>query len=60
MTQDTPQEATKTEYLNIRITPGQRDQLVKIANASITQNISDHVRYAIDEYIARNTKGGRR
>lgn len=43
-----------TTTLKFRCTNEMRTQLEQITAASITRNVSDHVRAAISEYIERN------
>lgn len=43
-----------SEQIMVRVTETTRRQLEQITANSITRNVSDHVRAAINEYIERN------
>lgn len=45
---------TKSHITYVRLTDEQRKRLVRIAANSITDNLSDHIRAAIDDYIEKN------
>lgn len=45
---------TKSFITYVRLTDEQRKRLERIAAASITDNLSDHIRAAVDDYIEKN------
>lgn len=47
-----------TEYLpQVRCTPEMKEELKAIARRSVAPNISDHVRYAVEQYITYTLTG---
>lgn len=45
---------TKSHITYVRLTDEQRKRLERIAAGSITDNLSDHIRAAVDDYIDKN------
>ncbi len=44
-----------SEITYVRLSPEQRNQLERIAAANtMTRRVSDHVRFAVEQYIAQN------
>lgn len=47
-----------TKYLpQVRCTPEMKEGLEVIARRGVARNISDHIRYAVEEYITRELPG---
>jgi hypothetical protein len=44
-----------TEYLpQVRCAPTLKTRLERVAERSVTRNLADHIRLAVEEYISRN------
>lgn len=50
MTNEQPE--TQTEYLpQVRCTPRLKRRLEQVAQGSVTPNLADHIRYAVERYV---------
>jgi predicted transcriptional regulator len=43
---------TQTDYLpQVRCTPALKRRLEQVAARSVTRNLADHIRYAVEQYV---------
>ncbi len=49
---------TQTEYLpQVRCTPRLKRRLERVSAGSVTRNLADHIRYAVEQYVLEQEEG---